>query len=283
MTTSTGTRGLPVFLLLTFAIAWTSEFGLWSLGISLANPAAQIPAVFAPAVSAFVVRRWVTREGFADAGLRLRLRQAWPQYLLAWLGPALFTGVTLTLAAALGLWHPAAPTAAQWGLIALLILAQPLMAPATWGEEFGWTSYLRLRLFPGRPIAATLGTGMILAVWHYPLAFVGYAEFANLAYGLATWTAYMMCWEVVLSWLRLRSGTIWTSSLAHIGGNMVLALLTGEALDTDPATQNLLMTAPVATVAAWIILTGRTDGEHSRAPRRDHDSSQPVVPAKPYP
>ncbi|MFL6125037.1 type II CAAX prenyl endopeptidase Rce1 family protein [Actinophytocola sp.] len=262
---SARTRGIPAFLLLTFAIAWISEFGLWSLGFSLANPLAQIPAVFAPAMSAFVVRRWVTREGFADAGLRLRLRQAWPQYLAAWLGPLVFTGTTLAIAAVLGLWQPVAPTAAQWGLITLLMLVQPLMAPATWGEEFGWTSYLRLRLFPGRPVAATLGTGIVLSVWHYPLAFVGYAEFSEIVLGLASWTAYMMSWEIVLSWLRLRSGTIWTSSLAHIGGNMVLALLTGQALDVDPGTQNALMTIPVASVAVWIILTGRIDGRTTRS------------------
>ncbi len=36
----------------------------------------------APAIACFVVRRWVTREGFGDAGLRPNLRR-WPLYLLA--------------------------------------------------------------------------------------------------------------------------------------------------------------------------------------------------------
>ena len=33
-----------------------------------------LPVVFVPAIATFVVRKWITREGFADAGLRLNLR-----------------------------------------------------------------------------------------------------------------------------------------------------------------------------------------------------------------
>ncbi|MEU2715733.1 hypothetical protein [Streptomyces sp. NPDC007205] len=37
---------------------------------------------------------------------RLRLREAWRYYLLAWTGPPAVAGCTLGLAAGLGLWHP---------------------------------------------------------------------------------------------------------------------------------------------------------------------------------
>ncbi|MFF4878726.1 hypothetical protein [Micromonospora sp. NPDC000668] len=46
-----------------------------------------------------------------------------------------------------------------WAFLAVLMLVVPLLAPLYWGEEFGWTSYLRLRILPGRPLAATLATG----------------------------------------------------------------------------------------------------------------------------
>jgi membrane protease YdiL (CAAX protease family) len=257
--TSTRTRGVPAFVLLSFGIAWSGMFGAYFLGFSLVNPLVQAPFAFAPAIAAFVVRRWVTREGFADAGLRPRLRQAWPHYLAAWLGPLVLTCATLATAATVGLWQPAAPTIAQWGLVAALMLALPLLAPAYWGEEFGWTSYLRLRLFPGRPLAATLTTGLVWAIWHYPLAFLGYIEFPHIVVGLAVWTMSFLCQEVILSWLRIRSGTVWTASLAHAGNNMVLSLITGFALagSADATTTTALMAVPLAVVASWIILTGR--------------------------
>ena len=49
-----------------------------------------------------------------------------------------------------------------------------LMTPLLWGEEFGWRGYLQLRLFPGRPVSAAIATGLIWAVWHYPLTLRGY-------------------------------------------------------------------------------------------------------------
>ncbi|WP_432013201.1 hypothetical protein [Streptomyces cucumeris] len=94
-----------MFLVLSFAGTW-----LWLLtehlffGLSALNPLLQLPAFCVPGVAAVVVRRWVTREGFADAGLALRLRSAWGYYLIAWLGPQAVAAVTMGCAAVLGLW-----------------------------------------------------------------------------------------------------------------------------------------------------------------------------------
>ena len=61
--------GLTAFLLISFGVAWGWEaVAHLLLGWSLVNPLVQVPAAFAPAAAALVVRRWVTREGFADAG-----------------------------------------------------------------------------------------------------------------------------------------------------------------------------------------------------------------------
>ncbi len=49
-------------------------------------------------VAAFVARRWVTREGFADAGLWPNIRRSWPYYLFAWLWPSLaYTAVAVAM------------------------------------------------------------------------------------------------------------------------------------------------------------------------------------------
>src|SRR6516165_4768380 len=97
------TRGVVWFLGLAFAAAWLWFFVLWlmrSSFISLTSPVGQLlmmPGGFAPAVAAIIVRKWVTREGFADAGLGIRLR-TWPFFLIAWAYPLLVMGGVILLA-----------------------------------------------------------------------------------------------------------------------------------------------------------------------------------------
>jgi membrane protease YdiL (CAAX protease family) len=150
------------------------------------------------------------------------------------------------------------PGLPAWASIAILLVVVIVLTPIYWGEEFGWTSYLRLRLVPERPLLSTLLTGLIWGVWHYPLAFLGYIEFENVTLGLAIWTVSFLFQEVILSWLRLSSGSVWTASLAHAGNNMVLALLIGIAVGEDRVnTGALLGLVPMVAVAAWLLLSGR--------------------------
>ena len=77
-------NGVIAYLLIAFGMAWAIWEIVIRLGISVRSPLFQVagfPAAFAPAIAAFVVRKWITREGFADAGLRLNLRK-WPYYLV---------------------------------------------------------------------------------------------------------------------------------------------------------------------------------------------------------
>jgi len=75
--------GVIWFLILAFAGAWFT----WEIAIRMGG-AATSPSfrifdaigAFSPAWACFAVRRWITREGFGDAGLRLDLRR-WRYYL----------------------------------------------------------------------------------------------------------------------------------------------------------------------------------------------------------
>ena len=73
----TNKKGVVTYLLITFGLAWV----LWEIalrmGVSAENPLFQLailPGALSPAVAAIIVRKWVTREGFADAGLRLNIQ-----------------------------------------------------------------------------------------------------------------------------------------------------------------------------------------------------------------
>ncbi|WP_433655168.1 lysostaphin resistance A-like protein [Nocardia sp. CA-128927] len=237
------------------------------LDISLVNPLVQLPIAVAPALMAVIVRAWISKEGFSDAGLALRFKRGWVYYLAAWLGPLLFAAVGLTLAAALGPWtvdlsplDDLIPVQSPWGSMVIWLLVMIPLMPVFWGEEFGWTSYLRPRLFPDRPLLSVAATGIIWAVWHYPLAFVGYIHFGNIFLGLLIWTISFLCQEVILAWLYQRSGSIWTASLAHAGNNLVLFMFVGSLMTGSTAlVVTTFATIPLAVFAAWIVFSGGLD------------------------
>ncbi|MFI8850926.1 CPBP family intramembrane glutamic endopeptidase [Streptomyces sp. NPDC053499] len=239
-------------------------FGMRLAGWSLVNPLAQLSFAFLPAVGALVARR-VNGEGFGDAGLALRLREQWRSYLAAWMCPLLLAFATIGLAAALGVTgvrlsalDGLVPGLPGWAGVAVLMAVVPLLTPVYWGEEFGWTSYLRPRLYPDRLGRSILATGLIWAAWHYPLAFLGYIEFPDPLLGLALWTCSFLFQETLLAFLYLRSGTIWTASLAHAGNNMVLALVVGTVLeDSDATTLTWLPILPLAALSALVLLAHR--------------------------
>ncbi|WFF09183.1 type II CAAX endopeptidase family protein [Micromonospora sp. WMMD1076] len=285
---TTRMKGVLAFLVISFGMSWAwLLLARLGLGLSLVNPLVQLPFGFAPAMAAIVVRRWITREGFRDAGLAPRLRGAWSSYLVAWLGPMGLVVATVGLAVATGLWNPdpsaldgAVPGLPGWALVLLLMVAVPLLTPFYWGEEFGWTSYLRLRIFVGRPLMSATVTGLIWAVWHYPLAFLGYIEFTNVLLGLLVWTVGFLLQEIILAWLRSRSDSIWPPSLAHAGNNMVLALLTGLLLSEGGGlgeiTVMLLTAVPMAVVCVWILA-----GRRLAVPRAVDDQAESAAQPEP--
>lgn len=231
------TKGILSFLLISFGLAWGAVFVAHSLlGRSMADPLTQLtlalPMAFSPAIAAVVVRRWVTREGFRDAGLAPRVRTAWFYYLLAWIGPVLVLAATVGLATVFGLSDPdlsqlpqLLPGVRQPWLAALPLLLVPLVVmPVFWGEEFGWRSYLQQRV-SRRPVRAALITGIVWSVWHYPLVFTDYADYSSPLLGIVTWTLTIVPQAIILAWLFLRSGSIWVVCLAHAGNNMIIGTL----------------------------------------------------------
>src|SRR5215210_6379641 len=72
------TRGVLAYLFLAFGLARSTIFvARLLLGLSLENSLVQISIAFSPAIAAVIVRGWITKEGFGDAGLALHLRSGW--------------------------------------------------------------------------------------------------------------------------------------------------------------------------------------------------------------
>lgn len=288
-------KGILVYLILAFGIAWAVWIIAALAGISSTSPLFQLAALpggFAPAIAAIIVRRWVTREGFADAGLRLHFRRQWPYYLFAWLHPLVVIAVIVVLATITGLAQPdytllrglktlypglAAPPGIGQIVIIQLIFTALLTTPLLWGEEFGWRSYLQIRLFEGRPVLAGVTTGIIWGVWHYPLILMGYERYNNLALGCLLFTGLTVVLSLIFGWLRLKTGSIWPSSLAHsatnaIGGSLTILLFLGGANLWLVAYNGAFALILLGLFSLWLILSGQL-----RAPGQ---STASVAPTK---
>ncbi len=240
---SKNTKGIIVFLLIAFAIAWLDLLAIGLVGWESpesAEPAQPdpllvllgLPVTFAPAIAAFVVRKWVTREGFADAGLKLNLRKRWRHYLVALIYPV------IVLPTAVGLW--ALVSGGQPDLSALSpesLLPLPVMALVMtlfyFGEEFGWRGYLQLRLAPGRPLVAATLTGLIWGVWHYPFIFLGFSGYEDKL-ALLIHPINSVFISILYGWLQTRSGSVWPASLAHAVDNSIVSGILNLLIEDVP-------------------------------------------------
>ncbi len=299
-------KGIVVYLLIAFGGAWLIWITAWRLGVPATSPQFQlvaIPSGFVPALAAIIVRRWITREGFTDAGLRPRLRNNWPYYFFAWLYSLIVVGILIVLVAALGVSHPdftlqrfvrvylpgvnapALPSAAWIFIIVELLMGSVIFAPVSWGEECGWRGYLQMRLFRQQPLLAAICTGIVWGVWHYPIILMGYEHYENVYLGLLIFPVVTVLLSIIFGWLRLKTDSVWPSSLAHsatnvIGGNMSLLLFLGGPNYFLVSYLGMLGWLPLGAICAWIIFTGKlklaattSSLVESSMPQRNHAPS----------
>ena len=217
---ATTRRGLRAFLALAFGLAWApflpALFGGPVLPLVLMG--------LAPALACVVVRRWVTREGFGDAGLRLDVRRHWPHLLVAGGWPFVTAPLSVVVAVVLGLAPEGITVAGALGSVEPLTLlayagASLLITPLILGEELGWRGYLQLRLFPRHPLRAAVATGLLWGVWHYPWLFAMSGWSADAVVMVAMFTTATTYGSVFLGWLRERTGSVWSAGLGHGANN----------------------------------------------------------------
>lgn len=235
------TKGVVAFLIFAFGLAWVSWEIPIRMGVPINAPLFQpfaLLSAFAPAIAAVLVRSFVTREGYGDAGLRLRLR-SWPWYLFglalplvvtaaivleaSWLSVAAPDFTIPAVAKLLSANHVPVPPPLQLNLILIgpLLLAAVIGTPVLWGEEFGWRGYLQPRLFPSRPLLSAAITGLIWGVWHYPLILRGYDYDDQILAGATVFLGSTTLFSFIFAWLVQRTGSIWSSSLAHAATNAI--------------------------------------------------------------
>lgn len=204
--------------------------------------------MFMPALAALIVKRLAHDNG--GLFLRVNMRKAWKQYLMAAFMPGVLEGLGVTLyflifpdQLDLSLTYMAqmleqsGQTAAMpqlslplvIGIGLLLILAAPFVIvnhAAAFGEEIGWRGFLLPLLIEELGVwKAVLLDGILWGAAHAPLVCFGLNYAGN--YPGAPWTGILMMVlfaasiGIFLSWLTLKSRSIFPACIAHGAVNAI--------------------------------------------------------------
>ena len=276
-------RGVCAYLALACGLAWTVEGIALARGVRFSSltPGGTVllaSVMFAPAIAAFIVRRFITHEGFATAGLR---RGPWRPYLAVWIGvPLLIAGIYgLTLGLGLGRFDPTLsrlfaliqeaahgqtiPPLPRPSVLAAAILTQSLTLGVvitsvfTFGEEFGWTGYLLVKLLPLGRWRAALIYGAIWGVWHAPIIAGGFNYPGYPVLGVAMMCALTTAFALTQTALRLRFNSVLLTSFFHSAINTQgLGILPMLLIGVSPILGGITGVIGIVTFAAlgaWLL------------------------------
>ncbi|WP_154222293.1 CPBP family intramembrane glutamic endopeptidase [Marinicella rhabdoformis] len=97
--------------------------------------------------------------------------------------------------------------------------------PSVLGEEIAWRGFLvpQLSKFLGF-VAVALTSGLMWALWHWPLIIQGlYGNGTTpLWYQLTTFTVFIMSSAMIMTYLRYKSGSLWTAVIYHMSSNVFI-------------------------------------------------------------
>lgn len=263
-------RWAPVitFIAVACGLAWIIDLPMWIGGVALTSPLGVgliSLSMYAPATAAFLVVTVMERRRGREVLRRLGwwpirpVRRTLLLALAGLVGSALIPIVTVFLAAAFGLIQldlvtfsgfadsiaAALPAGTALPLpIQLLVVVQLMQIPLgavinsvlTLGEETGWRGYLLPALRPLGTWPALTISGAVWGFWHAPLILLGYNFNRPDLLGLALMIAGCIVYGILIGWLRIRSGSIWPSVIAHgafnaAGGFSALVIASGTTAD----------------------------------------------------
>jgi len=116
----------------------------------------------------------------------------------------------------------------QAQMIQAMIIGPLINSVFTFGEEFGWRSYLLKKLIPLGGRKTVLIMGVIWGVWHWPMTAMGhnyglgYPGFPWLGMLAMVWFCTML--GTILSWAALQAESVWPAVIGHAMINAVAGI-----------------------------------------------------------
>jgi membrane protease YdiL (CAAX protease family) len=105
------------------------------------------------------------------------------------------------------------------------------------GEEIGWRGLLMPQLERVTDFTrAALISGVIWSIYHWPgMLFADYRGDGPLWYSIVCFTIMAVGFSVVMAWIRLKSGSLWTAMFAHAAHNVFIQTIFNPLMvDTGP-------------------------------------------------
>jgi membrane protease YdiL (CAAX protease family) len=195
-----------------------------------------------PLLATVIMLLIVTREGYSAAGWRslglhrLGLRVWW----IAFFGTLLITAV-----ATAAVWPtPLAsfslpPSGFLNSVVQLLVYTLILATTFLLAEEIGIRGYLLPKLLSLGRTRALLLSGLIWATWHMPLIYLTpLLPIGNPVIGLPLFYAAVVVGSLFYGYLRLATGSVWPSSIAHAVHNSAWGIMVGFTATSSPQLVN---------------------------------------------
>lgn len=223
-------KGILSFLSITFVITYIIEGALILSGFRVT----QLPAMYGqlivvavmwvPALATAVTIRFITREGFAVANLRLG---CWKPYVRAGLLVPVCFVIIYALTWLVGVGQPdwrleefatavggsartgaasmPSPLLVLPGLYIVALVVSPFINSVFGSaEELGWRGYLLPKLMVLGKARAYLLLGIVWGLWHLPLILIGFTYPGQPVLGVVVFVALTTAFGIYLNELTLR-------------------------------------------------------------------------------
>lgn len=134
----------------------------------------------------------------------------------------------------LGAWSNAAVIGFQFLITATVSFI--LLLPSVLGEELGWRGLLVPELSKLMPFSGVaLVSGLLWAAWHWPLMYMGLYgnETTPFTYQLVLFTLGIVSMSVIITYLRLKTGSLWPAVTFHMSHNVFLQKFFAPMTETN--------------------------------------------------
>lgn len=234
-------KKITTFLVITFALSTIFYYLIISAGSLRASGGMYVYALMwcpglAALITQFIFQRNIRELGwkwrktrYQAIGYALPLLYALAAYLVIWLtglggfyNEAFVNRISERLLSNLEIGALSPATVITFHVLVSATLGVLGSCTRALGEEIGWRGLLAPELAKMHSFTKTsLISGAIWSVWHYPLLlFADYNNATPLWYSLVCFTIMVMGVSFALTWLRLKSGSLWTSVFLHASHNV---------------------------------------------------------------
>jgi membrane protease YdiL (CAAX protease family) len=225
-------HSIAVFLTVAFGLPWLFWLLRLGTGIDILAPGAMVSV----GIATLIAVRWIERPASIRVETGLTPQPRLSYLALGFAGTLGLAAAAVLIGAAAGVHHldldhfsglrqvfgGGAASNTDVTVLMATALGQSLvlfviLLPLAFCEEWGWRGFLLPRLSRFGTWPALLSSGVIWGVWHLP----GYLG-PHARAGLVPFVIFCVLFGTLLGWLRLTSGSVWPSTIAHAANNTVV-------------------------------------------------------------